>query len=505
MSAPSVRRLNTFVPGQVKSLVYFISIPAALILLLMFFLPWLTVSDQDTALGDGTGYQIATGLDNATIQERAGVAFDSEANPYVWIIPIAAVVTFVVAAVNLLTGRASGLALGTYLVAGLLGLGVHFLKYAQIQIDLTDARLVTRNRIIIGYEAGWWLSIAASFVMLIAAYMAFRAESQIHEHPAMRRVTRMGRANGLQLGILGVMIILWIAFIVGSPETFLDTQIYRALMTSIPYWGIIALPLTMVVIAGEIDLSFPSIMAVGMVAFFEVYTRVESLELAFAGTLVAGFMVGLLNGIIIVRLGIPSLIATIGTQFFWRGLVEVIRAGQGESMTFTKDTALRNTLVSKVDDYFPAQVLWMLVVGIVVWIILNRHKFGAHVYLIGDNEGSARLMGVNVGLTRVMLFALVGLAAAFAGVIQSVDNWYFWPNLGDGYLMQTLAAVFLGGTSVFGGTGTVFGTFIACFIIGAIQPGIVAVGLSGYYTKLIYGMIITASVAMHTILRKRLE
>jgi len=86
-----------------------------------------------------------------------------------------------------------------------------------------------------------------------------------------------------------------------------------------------------------------------------------------------------------------------------------------------------------------------------------------------------------------------------------MDVWYFWPNLGEGYLMNTLAAVFLGGTSVFGGTGTILGTFVGCFIIGAIQPGIVAIGLTGYWTKLIYGLIITASVAMHSFLRRRME
>jgi len=103
-----------------------------------------------------------------------------------------------------------------------------------------------------------------------------------------------------------------------------------------------------------------------------------------------------------------------------------------------------------------------------------------------------------------MLFALVGLAAAFAGVIQSIDNWYFWPSVGEGYLMQTLAAVFLAGPRSLA-DGDHLRDFIACFIIGGIQPGIVAVGLTGYYTKLIYGMIITASVAMHTIVRERLK
>ncbi len=335
--------------------------------------------------------------------------------------------------------------------------------------------------------------------------MTVRAESEIRSGLPKPTFTQTLRRNGLQVGIIGVMLLLWLLFIVGAPDTFLKKDIYRALMTSIPYWGVIALPLTMVIIAGEIDLSFTSIMAVGMVAFWMAYDSTSSLGVAFAASLIAGFLVGLLNGIIIVYLKIPSLIATIGTQFFWRGVVDVVRHGQGESMTLAKGSVLRDALVMKVNNYFPAQSLWMIVVAVLVWILLNRHKFGAHVYLIGDNENSARLMGVNVNRTRMLLFALVGLAAALGGVIQSLDVWYFWPNLGEGYLMNTLAAVFLGGTSVYGGTGSVLGTFLGCFIIGAIQPGIVAIGLTGYWTKLIYGLIITVSVAMHAVVRRRMQ
>lgn len=335
--------------------------------------------------------------------------------------------------------------------------------------------------------------------------MTTQAEKQIQTRLQQPSFAQHVRSNGLQIGIIAVLIGLWIAFIVGAPDTFLKGDIYRALMTSIPYWGVIAIPLTLIVIAREIDLSFISIMGVGMVVFWEVYDLTGSLGLGFVLCLVVGFLVGLLNGIIIVKVGIPSLIATIGTQFFWRGVVEVLTSGQGQSLVIAKGTILRGALVGKVEDYFPAQVIWMLLIAIAFWVILNRHKFGAHVYLIGDNENSARLMGVNVDLTRMLLFAIVGVAAAFGGVIQSLDVWYFWPNIGEGYLMVTLAAVFLGGTSVFGGKGTILGTFVACFIIGGIQPGIVAIGLTGYWTKLIYGAIITASVAMHTLLRKRIE
>ncbi len=338
--------------------------------------------------------------------------------------------------------------------------------------------------------------------------MTARAENQtpgLRMKDSLDWLRSFARTNGLQLGIIGVLILLLLLFIFRAPDTFLKKDIYRALMTSIPYWGVIALPLTMVIIAGDIDLSFISIMAVGMVTFAKVFDRTDSLGVAFAACLAAGFLVGLSNGIIIVRLGIPSLIATIGTQFFWRGVVELLTKGQGRSLVIAKGSILRASLVGKLWGYFPAQVIWMVLIAIAVWILLNRHKFGAHVYLIGDNVNSARLMGVNVDRTRILLFAIVGVAAALGGVIQSMDVWYFWPNLGEGYLMNTLAAVFLGGTSVFGGTGTVLGTFVGAFIIGTIQPGIVAAGWTAYWTKAIYGLIITASVAMHTILRKRIE
>jgi simple sugar transport system permease protein len=279
---------------------------------------------------------------------------------------------------------------------------------------------------------------------------------------------------------------------------------YGAFMSTIPFFAIMALPLTMVVIAGEIDLSFGSIMAIGVLVFVNVFPRTGNFALAFVLLLVTGFLAGLLNGIIVVKFGIPSLVATIGTQFFWRGVVLVITNGHPASLVPVKGTFLHQLLVGRLGGYIPAQMIWTIIVAVLVWVLLNRHKFGAHVYLVGDNRDSARLMGVNVDRTRMMVFAIVGLAAAFAGLIASVEVNYFWVNLGEGYLLRTLASVFLGGTSVFGGVGTVLGTFIGCFIIGTIEGGTVAIGLTGFWTQLIYGLIIIISISMHSLVRTRL-
>lgn len=325
-------------------------------------------------------------------------------------------------------------------------------------------------------------------------------------------VRRFARSNSAQLGILGVFLMLWLIFIVSAPKTFLSPRIYSAFMESIPFFAIMAIPLTIVVIAGEMDLSFPSIMAMGMVAFSFVYNATAFINnatiqvfLAIVAALVTGSLIGWINGSIIVKFGIPSLVVTIGTQFLWRGAVLVLTQGANFTLGFIKQTIFYPLLVGKVGGYFPMQMVWLIIITVLGWVLLNRHRFGAHIYLIGDNVNSAELMGVNTRRTRIQAFMLVGLVSAFAGVIASFYVAYFWPSLGDGYLLSTLASVFLGGTSVFGGTGTILGTFLGAFIIGAIEAATVAVGLTGFWTQFIYGLIIVLSVIMHTYLRKRAD
>jgi simple sugar transport system permease protein len=323
---------------------------------------------------------------------------------------------------------------------------------------------------------------------------------------------RFARAYSAQLGILGVFLTLWMIFIISAPKTFLAPQIYSAFMASIPFFAIMAIPLTIIVIAAEIDLSFPSIMGMGMVAFYFTYNGTAFIGnatiqvfLAIIAALVTGAIIGWINGFIIVKFGIPSLVVTIGTQFFWRGAVLVLTQGANYTLDFIKQTFFYPLLVGKIGGYFPMQMVWLIVITILGWVLLNRHIFGAHIYLIGDNIKSAELMGINTGRRRIQAFMLVGLVSAFAGVVASFYVAYFWPSLGDGYLLSTLAAVFLGGTSVFGGTGTILGTFLGAFIIGAIEAATVAVGLTGFWTNLIYGLIIVLSVIMHTYLRKRAD
>jgi simple sugar transport system permease protein len=321
-----------------------------------------------------------------------------------------------------------------------------------------------------------------------------------------RRATVAGLARpwASQIGITAAFAILWLTFIVLAPGTFLNGRIYLSFAQTTPYFALVALPLTMVIISGDIDLSFPSIMALGMVGFVSVWESTGSVELGFAATLGVGLSAGLLNGLIVTIIGIPSLVVTIGTQFLYRGLTLVLVSGRSFALVDTKDSAIYEILVGRIFG-ISMQFWWLVIAAVATWFVLNRHRLVQSAYVIGDNKQAAQLMGIPIRRTRIILFALTGLAASFAGLLLSLQNVNFYPTMGAGYLLPTLAAVFVGGTSVFGGRGSVWGTFIGAFMIGGINAGIVAVGLTDYYTNLVYGAVILIAVSFHAILQRRFE
>ncbi len=307
----------------------------------------------------------------------------------------------------------------------------------------------------------------------------------------------------LQLAIIGVFLALLIFYIMGNPRVFLAYDIYYSFMSTIPFSAIMALSLTLVIICGEMDLSFPSIMGFSGWVFAAVFGVTKSTVLAMLSCLITGIIAGILNGAIVVKIRIPSLIATIGMMFFWRGLVMVCSGGIGKTLVPTKGTILYNTLVSRIGGAVPAQAVWTVVLTIIFWLFLNRHKFGSHVYFTGDNAESARMMGIDVNKVKMFVFIQMGFFAAFAGVLSSLEVLYFWPTLGEGYLLRTIATVFVGGTSVFGGVGTVLGTFIGSLIIGSLEAAIITMGLTGFWTQLIYGLVMVISLSIYSFLRRR--
>ncbi|OGD35637.1 sugar ABC transporter permease [Candidatus Atribacteria bacterium RBG_16_35_8] len=309
----------------------------------------------------------------------------------------------------------------------------------------------------------------------------------------------------IQLSILGVLVIVFVIFIIGNPRTFLSYRIYYAFMSTIPFSAILALSLTPVVILKEIDLSFPSVMGFCAWLFSAVFNQTNNVYLALVIALAVGMLAGFINSVLIVRVGIPSLILTIGMMFMWRGLVYIASGGRGLSLVATKGTVLYKVLVGRVGGLVPAQAIWAVVIAIVFAIILNRHRFGAHVLYTGDDAVSAKMMGINVAKVKTIVFMQLGVCAAFVGVLASMEVLYLWPSTGEGYLMKSLASVFIGGTSVFGGMGTIFGTFVGAIIMGSLEAGIVSGGISGFWTEFVFGIVIVISLTIYAFMNKRIN
>ncbi len=309
----------------------------------------------------------------------------------------------------------------------------------------------------------------------------------------------------LQLSILGVLIIVFMVFIIGNPDTFLSYRIYYAFMSTIPFSAILALSLTPVVILGEIDLSFPSIVGFSAWVFSAVFNQTNNIYLAFVACLAVGLFAGYLNSLLIVRVGIPSLILTIGMMFLWRGLVYIASGGHGISVVGAKGTVLYKALVGRIGGLVPAQAVWAILIALFYALILNRHRFGAHILYTGDDEVSAKMMGVNVSKVKTIVFMQVGVCAAFVGVLATLEVLYLWPSTGEGYLMKSLASVFIGGTSVFGGAGTIFGTLIGAIIMGSLEAGIISGGISGFWTQFVFGLVIVLSLTIYAYMNKRIR
>jgi len=237
-------------------------------------------------------------------------------------------------------------------------------------------------------------------------------------------------------------------------------------------------------------------MALSTCAFTKVVAGGAPIIVGVLAGFLMGISCGLINGYLVTKFNIPSLVITIGTQFLFLGLELAWTNGSGVDLTPTNYATISKIFVGRTFFGVANQFWWTILATLLLWYILNRTRFGSHVFLTGDNKISAQLMGVNISRVKQGTFALVGFFAALAGMIGSFEVNYFWPTMGGGLLLNSIAA---------GGSGTVTGTFVGAFIIGAINAGIVAVGINAFYTQVFFGLVIIASVLLQAIISKRVK
>jgi len=313
-------------------------------------------------------------------------------------------------------------------------------------------------------------------------------------------IAKLAKIEGLT--IIGVFIALMILFIMTAPRVFTGYRIYMSFLQTVPPLLILALGLTLVITAGEMDLSFSAIIAFSGFIFCYIFRTFGTPWLAFILALSSGAFVGLVNGWMVAIIGIPSIMATLAAQFFWNGLTILLSGGLSWNIKEIKPYFIHTLFVGRIGGLVPAQSLWAVAMAVFLWFILNRHTFGEHILFIGDNKEVAKVMGVNVVTTKIKLFIFMGIISAFAGVLLTLEMINFWTTQGAGLLLPTIAAVFIGGTSIAGGYGTIIGSFFGAYIVGSLEAGVVASGIGGYWTRLVTGLVMAASVSLNIILNR---
>ncbi len=313
-------------------------------------------------------------------------------------------------------------------------------------------------------------------------------------------IAKLVKIEGLT--ITSVFFALMIVFVITAPRVFTGYRIYMSFLQTVPPLLILALGLTLVITAGEMDLSFSAIIAFSGFVFCYIFRTFGTPWLAFILALSSGALVGLINGWLVAKVGIPSIMATLAAQFFWNGLTILLSGGLSWNIKEIRPYFIHTLFVGRIGGLIPAQSLWGIAVAVFLWFILNRHTFGEHILFIGDNEEVAKVMGVNVTATKIKLFVFMGVISAFAGVLLTLEMINFWTTQGAGLLLPTMAAVFIGGTSITGGYGTIIGSFFGAYIVGSLEAGVVASGIGGYWTRLVTGLVMAASVSLNIILNK---
>lgn len=320
----------------------------------------------------------------------------------------------------------------------------------------------------------------------------------------------LGKIEGLPIAL--VLAVVYGVFIITAPTVFLKPGIYMSFFETVPPMVICGLGLTLVITAGDIDLSFPAVVALSGFALSWSFRNLDpgwGLWVGVVLALAAGALVGYINGLMVARIGVPSIMATLAAQFFWYGTTILLAGGLQVALVGIQNHALHEILVGQLfkgqvvggQNFpgLPVQVLWAAALTVLMWFILNRHTFGEAVSFIGDNADVARVMGIDVEKTRIQLFTFQGVMAAFAGIILTLDIGVFYPTQGN-YLLPVMAGVFVGGTSIAGGAGSIVGTFFGMFIIGSLEAGVVATTISGYWVRVVEGAVMAGVVVLNAIL-----
>ena len=289
-----------------------------------------------------------------------------------------------------------------------------------------------------------------------------------------------------------IALLLIVVVITIIQPSFMSTTNILNVLRQVSISALIAFGMTFVILTGGIDLSVGSTLALtGAVAATMLASGMDPI-LTILIALLLGAILGAINGVIIAKGKVAPFIATLATMTIYRGLTLVYTEGRpvsglGDSTTFQ--------MLGK--GYFfgiPVPVVTMILAFFALWFIMHKTTFGRRVYAVGGNEGAARLSGINTDRVKIMVYSLTGMLAALSALILTSRLNSAQPTAGTSYELDAIAAVVLGGTSLTGGRGWIFGTLVGALIIGVLNNGLNLIGVSSFFQQVVKGAVILIAV-----------
>lgn len=319
---------------------------------------------------------------------------------------------------------------------------------------------------------------------------------------AKAKLTAIQRIFGLRdFGVLVAAVLIAAFFSVITPVFLTPYNIFNILRQTAEL-GIIAMAMTILIVAGEFDLSVGAIYAVtGVVTGFLATRLGLDIWVAAAAGMAAGLLLGYLNGLLIATTRINSFIATLSTMMVFRGIAMVL--SQGQPISFKLDFFMDLFGRAELGGMLPVPVLWFAAWAAFAYVLLHRTAFGVKVFATGDNREAADLAGIKTMRVKRIAFLLTSLASGLAAIISLSFLRTATPTQGTGLELEAIAAAVIGGTAMSGGVGSILGTFLGTFIMAEVRTGLVLLGTDAYVQEAFVGLVIALAVIVNVRLSTR--
>ena len=294
-----------------------------------------------------------------------------------------------------------------------------------------------------------------------------------------------------KLGPLLALIVLIIFVSILSPS-FLSLTNLMNLMRQVSTNALIAFGMTFVIITGGIDLSVGSTLALSSAIMAGMIVNGIDPLIAMTVSLIAGFVLGAVNGLLITKGKLVPFIATLATMTIYRGATLVLT--DGKPITGLDETFIFQFMGRGYFFGIPFPIVITLVVFALLFVLLHKMSFGRKTFAIGGNEKASFIAGVKSNKIKIFVYSISGVLASLAGIILTSRLNSAQPTAGESYEMDAIASVVLGGTSMSGGKGRIFGTLIGALIIGTLNNGLNLLGVSTFYQQIVKGIVIIIDV-----------